>query len=295
MAAVTELITYPVKGCAGFSSERTHLTPAGLAHDRSFMVVGPGGVYRSQRRDPRLALIRPEPSPDGTRLTLNAPGIEPLTIGVDIESPRCDVELFDNWYRGIDQGKDAADWLSETLRAESRLVRVPPEHDRQTDGLTPGTCGWADSGAVNLISRAALDALNTRIVRGGRTPLPMSRFRPNIVVDGWEAHREDSVRRIDLGGSTLAFAKHVVRCAVTLVDQESGAKAGPEPLRTLAAYRRAPSGGVIFSANYSVLRPGRISVGDEPVVTAGELAAEPPTTTPRFPEVSERPSPSAGP
>lgn len=114
----------------------------------------------------------------------------------------------------------------------------------------------------------------------GSPPLPMNRFRPNIVVDSgprqgldrdcgdWAAapHAEDRARRIRIGGAELGYAKLAVRCAVTLVDQEAGTRQGPEPVRTLASYRRAASGGVVFGAKFSVVRPGKLSVGDEVVV-----------------------------
>ncbi|WP_327358141.1 MOSC domain-containing protein [Streptomyces sp. NBC_01304] len=271
MASVVDLITYPVKGCAGVRVSQAQLTPAGLPHDRSFMVTDTGGVFRSQRRDPRLALIRPEPSPDGERLTLRAPGQEPLEVAVDLESARGDVELFGEPFRAIDQGAAVARWLSDFLGKDSRLVRVPPEHDRIADGLTPGTSGWADSSPLHMISLASLDELNRRITEAGRDPLPMSRFRPNIVVDGWsEPHREDLARHIEVGDTALAFAKLAVRCAVTLVDQDTGAKPGPEPLRTLATYRRGPDKGVIFGSKFSVLRTGKLGLGDELGVTAWE-------------------------
>lgn len=265
MATVTELITYPVKGCSGVPMEEASLTPAGLAHDRTFMVVDGAGVFRSQRGTPGLAAIRPEIGADGERLVLRAPGAEAGGIVVRTESPRCDVEMFGKPYHGIDQGPYAASWLSAVLGRESRLVRVPPEHDRVTDGLTPGTSGFADSGAVHIVSWSTLDELNRRISEAGGAPVPMSRFRPNIVVDGWdEPHLEDCARRIEIGNTELGFAKLAVRCAVTLVDQPTGAPAGPEPLRTLATYRRVPEGGgVTFGAKYSVLRPGKLAVGDE--------------------------------
>ena len=57
---VDALHTYPIKGCAGTSLTAAVLTPAGVAHDRSFMVVDEHGTARTQRRDPRLATIRPE-------------------------------------------------------------------------------------------------------------------------------------------------------------------------------------------------------------------------------------------
>ncbi|MFE1175145.1 MOSC domain-containing protein [Streptomyces sp. NPDC058773] len=271
MALVVELISYPIKGCAGVPADATEVTPAGLAHDRSFLVVGPGGVFRSQRADPRLALIRPEVGADGTHLTLHAPGRDPLHLDIDFgtgSDARSDVEMFGTPYRAVDQGDRVAGWLSEVLGAESRLVRVPPEHDRVTDGLTPGTSGFADSSALHILSRASFDDLNRRITAAGRRPVPLDRFRPNLVVDGWDAPQtEDRVRRVTVGGAELGFTKLAIRCAVTLVDQRTGDKAGPEPLRTLAAYRRVPEGGVAFGAKFSVVVPGKVSVGDAFEVT----------------------------
>ncbi|RPK81891.1 MOSC N-terminal beta barrel domain-containing protein [Streptomyces sp. ADI98-10] len=284
MATVVDLITYPVKGCAGTPVDSTHLTPAGLAHDRAFMVVSVDGAYRTQRRDPRLALVRPSVSADGSRLTLATAEAEGgdgvagvVHVDVTTSAPRRDVDLFGVTYRGIDQGEEAASWLSDFLGAPSRLVRVPPEHDRRTDGLTPGTSGYADSSAVHLLSRASLARLHTRMAERGAPPLPMDRFRPNIVVDShpegrggedWAAdpHAEDRIRRMTIGAAELGYAKLAVRCAVTLVDQEAGARGGPEPLRTLAGYRRFSAGGVVFGAKFSVVRPGKLSVGDEVTV-----------------------------
>ncbi|CAL9336000.1 hypothetical protein SUDANB176_00166 [Streptomyces sp. enrichment culture] len=96
----------------------------------------------------------------------------------------------------------------------------------------------------------------------------MARFRPNIVIDGWdEPRREDRIRRMSLGNADLGYAKLAIRCAVTMVDQHSGTRTGPEPLRTLAAYRRAAEGDVAFGSKFSVLRPGKLAVGDDVTVT----------------------------
>ncbi|MFJ6075135.1 MOSC domain-containing protein [Streptomyces sp. NPDC093065] len=276
MTNVVDLICYPVKGCAGTSMSDALLTPAGLAHDRSFMVISEDGTFRTQRRHPRLALILPAVSTDGTRLTLAAADggdgtgrFGTLCLDVTTSAPRRDVDLFGTAYQGIDQGDEASAWLSEFLGTPSRLVRVPPEHNRITEGLTSGPSGYADSSAVHLLSRASLALLNQRLAERGAPALPMSRFRPNIVVDSdWAAlpHAEDRARRISVGGAELGYAKLAVRCAVTLVDQEAGARRGPEPLRTLATYRRAASGGVVFGAKFSVITPGKLSVGDEAVV-----------------------------
>ena len=261
------LHTYPIKGCAGIALTSAFLTPAGLAHDRTFMVVDEHGVFRSQRRDALLATIRPQIADDGRELWLHAPGIDAVRVAVDLDGPRRAVEMFGSPYRAIDQGEPVAGWLTRVLGSPSRLVRVPPEHDRVTDGETPGRAGFADSGALLLTSSASWAELDRRITERGINGVPMDRFRPNIVVDGWtEPHTEDQVRELTVGDTELAFAKQAIRCAVTLVDQRTGLRAGPEPLRTLADYRRVPGKGVAFGAKFSVLRSGRLSVGDELVV-----------------------------
>lgn len=268
-ARVAELIRYPIKGCAGVPAPDATVTPAGLLHDRSFMVVGADGVFRSQRTHPRLALIRPDVTDDGARLTLRASAFDTVHVEVDLTGARRDVDLFGTPYFGIDQGDGVAEWLSDLLGAPSRLVRVPPEHARVTDGLTQGTSGYADSSPVHLISVSSLAELNRRIVQRGEDPVPMSRFRPNIVVNGWrESALEDRARTISIGDAELGYSKLAIRCAVTLVDQESGARAGREPIRTLADYRRATGGGVAFGAKFAVTRPGTVSVGEGVAVTS---------------------------
>jgi uncharacterized protein YcbX len=239
------------------------LTEAGLAHDRTFMVVDGDGVLRSQRWTPMLAVIRPAVSANGELLTLRAPGAEDLVVDVDLDAPRRDVFLAGSRYQGIDQGEPAAQWLSSVLGSSVSLVRVPPEHRRVTGGWTPGTSAYADGGAVHAISRATLSELNRRMAGAA---VPMSRFRPNIVIDGWDRPRmEDRARRVRVGDAELGLAELAIRCAVTMVDQERGVKAGPEPIRTLAAYRRAPAG-VVFGAKFAVLHTGKITIGDEVTV-----------------------------
>jgi uncharacterized protein YcbX len=266
-ARVVALHTYPVKGCAGIALTSAFLAPAGLAHDRTFMVVDESGGFRSQRRDPLLATIRPAIFGDGRELELHAPGADAVRVAVDIDGPRRPVEMFGDPYQGIDQGDTVARWLTRVLGRPSRLVRVPPEHERVTDGETPGRAGFADSGALLLAGRASWEELDRRITERGAHGVPMDRFRPNVVVDGWaEPHVEDRVREMSIGDADLAFAKQAIRCAVTLVDQRTGVRSGPEPLRTLAEYRRVTAKGVAFGVKFSVVGTGHLTVGDELVV-----------------------------
>lgn len=264
--SVSALYSYPIKGCAGNALPFAALQWAGLPHDRTLMVVDAQGGVRTQRSYPRLAQIHPRISADGTWLSLGGPNGGSLDIAVDTTGQRRPVSLFGVPYQGIDQGDEVAEYLSDTLGEHSRLVRVPPEHDRITDGQIPGTSGYADSCPVHIVSEQALHLLNSRLTVNQRAAVPMQRFRPNIVIRGGEPHVEDRLRQLRIGKAELGYAKLAVRCVVTTVDQTVGSKTGPEPLRTLADYRRPPVGGVTFGTKFAVTQPGEIAVGDEVTV-----------------------------
>jgi uncharacterized protein len=269
-AVVSELVYYPVKGCAGTSVSTAVLTETGIVHDRSFMLVDEDGAFRSQRKTPAMAVIRPRVDAAGARLVVAAPDADAVELDVVTDGPRLDVSLFGKWFGvGIDQGDLAAKWFSSVLEMSCRLVRVPPEHDRDGWGEHPGKVGFADAHAVLLTAESSLDELNRRIAARGATGVPMNRFRPNIVVTGWpEPHTEDRFRLMSIGGVEFGYAVRAIRCAVPTVAQETGSKSGPEPTRTLADYRREPEfgGGVSFGVKAAVLGGGELALGDEVVV-----------------------------
>ncbi|GGR73814.1 molybdenum cofactor sulfurase [Streptomyces humidus] len=228
VARLSGITYYPVKGCAGTAVPEATLTRAGLPGDRVYAIADEKGDPRWQGGDPALALITPELT-EG-ELTLRAPGRD------SIPADSADVHA----------------WLTDVLGVPSTLVRCPA----------------GNGGRLHLVSQASLDALNHRLAARGATPVPMDRFRPNLVVDGWDApHTEDGAARLVVGGTELAFTEETIRCAVTMVDQRTGLRSGPEPLRTLADYRRAADGGLAFGAYFEVRRPGGLTVGDE--VTVG--------------------------
>ncbi len=257
-----------MKGCAGTAVTSARVGETGLEHDRTFMVVDAAdGSFRSQRTQPAMAVIRPEVLDGGAALRLSAPGVDSLTLDADPEGPPRPVSLFDKDIGDApDQGDAAAEWLSQVLGAKSRLVRVAPGFDRDGWGETPGKVAFADAHAVLVVSQASLDGLNARIAAAGGEPVPMDRFRPNVVLDGCaDAHAEDRMCALDLGTVRLAYSVRAMRCAVPMVDQATGVRSGPEPVRTLSAYRREPEYGnrVSFGLKAAVVRQGTLAVGDE--------------------------------
>ncbi|MFE7709696.1 MOSC domain-containing protein [Streptomyces sp. NPDC057486] len=270
---VRELTYYPVKGCAGTTVDSVQVLGTGLEHDRTFMVVDAAdGAFRSQRTHSSMASIGVEVREDGAVLALSAQGVEPLRLKVDRDGPRREVSMFDRPLgAAADQGDEVAEWFSDALGAKSRLVRVAPDFDRDGWGETPGKVNFADAHAVLVASTASLDGLNARITaRGDAAPVPMDRFRANIVLAGDdEPHFEDRARRMILGSVELAHSVRAMRCNVPLVDQRTGRRAGPEPVRTLATYRREPEyrNKVSFGAKNAVVREGLVTVGDTVEVT----------------------------
>lgn len=265
-ARVVELVRYLVKGCAGESLDRAAVGPMGLADDRLFMVVDQHGKFITQRTRPKMAVVTPKLG-DGT-LTLAAPGTQDLQLDIVPDGEQLEILLHTWTGKAVDQGPEAAEWFTEFMGEPCRLVRVPPEHQRRSGGLTEGWVGFADGHALLVTSLSSLDHLNGLILQSGGDSLPMNRFRPNVVIGGWdEPYTEDKVRRMTVGPVEVGYAKYAIRCVVPTVDQATGQKAGHEPTRTLAGYRRAPEGGVTFGTKFAVVTPGELTVGDPVSVT----------------------------
>lgn len=236
VARVAALTYYPVKGLAGVSVEHAEVTPTGLLHDRSFMLVEPDGTF-SQRSVPAMAPLRVTVLGDGEALRLSADGVDDLEVPVAYDGKRRDVSLFGKWFgAGVVQDPAADEWFSERIGKPAGLVRVTPEHERPGWGVHKGQTGFGDAHALLITSLASLDGLNERIVETGGDPIPMNRFRPNLVVSGWdEPHTEDKVLRASAGEVEFGYAARAIRCAVPTVNQATGRRMDPS--------RRAPSRG----------------------------------------------------
>ena len=259
---MAQLARFPVKGCAAELPTEVEVGSAGLRNDRVLAVVD-GDRVLTQRELPELARVRPVLEDTTGRLTLSVPGpLEPVRDAVRSEGPTRDVLLFGEPVAVVDQSPTLSGWLSEVLGRPVVLVGAPVTTRRASPGKVPGWTVLADAASISLHSLASLARLNDALARRAHPPLPADRFRANIVVDGCEAHAEDDAVRVVLGSVVLRFAEPDPRCVVTTVDQAAGRRAGPEPLRTLAGYRRAPSGEVCFGTYLTVETPGVLRVGD---------------------------------
>jgi hypothetical protein len=91
---------------------------------------------------------------------------------------------------------------------------------------------FPDGYPILVANAASLADLNARMPE----TVPMSRFRPNIVIDGLTPWAEDHIRRVQLAGVTLQLCKPCTRCIVPSLDQLSGA-ASFDPTPTLKTFR----------------------------------------------------------
>jgi uncharacterized protein YcbX len=115
---------------------------------------------------------------------------------------------------------------------------------------------FADAFPFLMISEESLADLNSRMPK----PLPMNRFRPNLVIAGGEPFVEDSLDRFVIGELRFRVVKPCDRCVLPTTDQET-AERGQEPLRTLASYRKRGSK-VLFGQNVVHSGCGMLRIGD---------------------------------
>jgi uncharacterized protein YcbX len=267
-ANVSALNMYPVKSCRGVPLTEALLTPTGFSHDRHWMLVRPNGRFVTQRELPRMALI-------GTAveqgvLTLTAPGMPPLKVSPAAHGAARPVTVWKFDGRGLDCGVDASQWATKYLETELSLVAfdtsLPRECSPEWTRGTPAITEFADGFPVLVISRASLADLNSRLDK----PLPMERFRPNLVIDGVDAYGEDRIHELRVGAVILRLVKPCARCSITTTNQQVGAVDGVEPLRTLKEYRfDKVLRGVMFGQNAIIVSGAgqTLRVGDSLDVT----------------------------
>ncbi len=256
---ISQLHVYPVKSLRGISLAESDLQLAGLAHDRQWMLVDSKGAMMTQRSHPQMALV--DTSLDDGVLVLDTFGMDTHRVPVtDAAMARRSSSVWGSAVSGIDVGDETADWLGQAIGEECRLIAFPASDTRPCDPeySNPGDhTRYADGFPLLVVTQASLDYLNERLA----TPVSINRFRPNIVIDGANAHDEDDWRTLRIGDISMRLVKACARCSVPTVDPESGVLAGPEPIHTLSSYRRR-DGEVFFGINASPDGEGRLAVGD---------------------------------
>lgn len=267
---------HPVKSTAIRPLTTAQVLPRGLADDRSWMVVDADGVLVSARELHSLFTCvadTPTTDPDlDAALRLRAPGMDDLLVATPTDAEQVPISMFHNALSGISAGPTADAWLRAALgRDDLRLLwcddptrrRLNPEHSAPGDHTA-----FADGYPVTVATLASLHRLNDLIAeaaleRGDEpaAPLPIERFRANLVVDGDEPFAEDGWRRLRVGAVELELAKPTGRCVMTTIDPAT-LSGGKEPIRTLARHRRSGST-TLFAVSMIPRVLGTVTLGDE--------------------------------
>src|SRR5271155_3497316 len=235
MATVHSLHCYPIKSARALNPQRLLLTEWGFANDRGWMLATLEGRFISQRESPRLALLQPTLTAE--HLILNAADLPALRLPLRLAGQSRPVTVWGDECLAFDAGDEAASWVSTLIARSCRLVQFDPARERLSDPRWSGPIKarnrFTDGFPILVIGTASLEDLNRRLAE----PLPMERFRPNLVIDGLEPYEEDRLAELRIGAVTLRLVKPCTRCIITTTDQLSGERRGPEPLQTLKTYR----------------------------------------------------------
>lgn len=233
---IVSLHVYPVKSCHRIDLEVAQMVERGWHGDREWMVVDPAGRFLTQRTHPALAQIRP--AHQGGVLQLHHPQHATLQLprAGSAEWPHRRVRIWGDEVEAQDCGAAAHRWISAALGTSAELVRADALTHRQPAnqwrGALQAPVNFPDGFPVLVCNRASLDELNSRLP----APLPMTRFRPNLVIEGLEAWEEDRIEELQFGALRLRLVKPCTRCSTTTIDQESGLPEG-DPLPALKTYR----------------------------------------------------------
>jgi uncharacterized protein len=216
-------------------------------------VVDKHGQFVTQRHLPRMALIQPVLR--SYEMILRAPGMLALHIALDTVEKPVRAKVWNDEVAAYDMGDLCAQWFSDFLGSPPpgrpkagarprgadakgvlgvqfplRLVRFDPEQrrlsERRWTGQVEAENGFADAFPLLVTSASSMNELNRRLQAQGHVPVTMARFRPNLVLDGLEAHGEDPLDEITIGTEEgavrIKLVKPCARCPIPDVDPLTG-------------------------------------------------------------------------
>jgi hypothetical protein len=263
---ISEINIYPIKSLGGISLNESVVEEKGLQFDRRWMLVDEQGKFLTQREFPKMATLKVSLETDGLRVSRQS---ENLLIPFDENGAGAEiqVEVWNSRLTAQTSENTINQWFSDALQTNCRLVRMNQNSHRPVNPVyavtEKDTVSFADGYPVLLIGEGSLADLNSRL----ENPLPMNRFRPNLVVKNSEAFAEDGWKKIKIGDSIFHIVKPCERCVMTTIDQSKGVSDGKEPLKTLATFRLVKKDGeskILFGQNLIAEKAGgTVRIGDK--------------------------------
>jgi len=260
MLKVSEIYIYPIKSLGGIQLLQAEVTDRGFKYDRRWMLIDANNRFLTQREFPVMALLKVTLTDDGLLVTNDQ---DQTNIAIPFEPLKqefFEVTIWDDTCIGQAVSNETDEWFTNILGFKCRLVYMPDKTKRHTDiNYTTGKeiTSFSDAYPFMLIGQASLDELNSRLVE----PLPINRFRPNIVFTGALPFEEDIINKFIINNIQFNGVKLCARCVIITIDQTNASK-GNEPSKTLATYR-LKNNKIYFGQNAVHKGIGIISVGDE--------------------------------
>lgn len=261
MLVVSQLFIYPIKSLGGIALQSAELTATGFKNDRRWMLADEQYVFLSQRSSPQMALLQPVETPDGLMVFHKHNPTANIHIPFNMEyDKKVTATIWEDNCEAYEAGHITNDWFSELLKIKCKLLYMPHDTNRFVDNnyaFNNEITSFSDAFPLMMIGQNALEFLNNKLDE----PLPIDRFRPNIVFTGGKPHCEDEMADFTINNTRFFGVKPCARCVVTTINQQTGDR-GVEPLKTLARYR-SMNNKIYFGQNILHQNNGRVTVGDQ--------------------------------
>lgn len=264
---ISEINIYPIKSLGGISLNEAVVEEKGLQFDRRWMLVDEAGKFLTQREFPVMATLRVSLENGG--LKINSAENQSIEIPFAPTSDnKLNVKIWASKCKAVSYDETINTWFSDNLQTNCKLVVMPEDSRRKVNPFYAvrkfrDVVSFADGYPVLLIGESSLADLNSKL----ENPIPMNRFRPNLVVKDSEAFAEDGWKKVKIGEAIFHLVKPCARCVMTTIDQQTGVLQGKEPLKTLATYRLVKKRGeakIIFGQNLIAEKAGAsVKIGDK--------------------------------
>jgi len=271
MITVSQCYLYPLKAAQGRKVDRLQLSLRGIVGDHCWMLVQDSAENTKKPLLPQTAnfekLISVKTLSQDGETCFKTPGPAPLIIKDISLQNRIEISILKETYSVIDAGTQAAQWFTSLLNTPCRLVKMPDDfkrHPPEQYARRSDQISFVDEMPISLATLPSLVELHKHMPPS--LNIPITRFRPNIILDGNSAFEEDIMYEIKIGDHVvLDIVKPIAHDKMVTRDQFSGKISSPQPLKVLREQRLGQSldlSGAFFGQHALPRKFGYINVGD---------------------------------
>ncbi|WP_227429872.1 MOSC domain-containing protein [Psychrobacter sp. I-STPA6b] len=268
IATLHGIYHYPVKSLGGNRIQQAQICSEGMVNDRRWLITDLNGKFLTARRYPRMLLWQASMDTQHN-LTLTAPNGDSQSISVQACRQNFEVTVWKDTFIAYTASDEVNQWLSKHLDTPCLLHYLGEKSHRLLKDYNTAL-SFADSAPYLLTTTASLNALNQHL----ESPVSMTHFRPNLVIDGdFEPWIEQQWRDIRIGEVHFEFLKCCTRCVMINIDPKTGEKSVThQPFKTLQHLQRQlvdSNGDTIFGIHLIAKHGGTIRQGSRVDVSKG--------------------------